>query len=31
VGAQELWPTLDGRTADDIVAFHAAHTEQAAL
>jgi len=31
VGAQELWPTLDGRTAEDIVAFHAAHTEQAAL
>ncbi|WP_203579360.1 HAD family hydrolase [Microbacterium hibisci] len=25
VGAHALWETLDGRSADDVVAFHAAH------
>ncbi|KAA9151987.1 HAD family phosphatase [Microbacterium lushaniae] len=25
VGAHELWPTLDGRTTDDLRALHAAH------
>jgi HAD superfamily hydrolase (TIGR01509 family) len=24
-GAHAVWPTLEGRTADDLVAFHAAH------
>ena len=24
-GAHTVWPTLDGRTADDLVAFHTAH------
>jgi hypothetical protein len=24
-GAHTLWDTLDGRTADDVIAFHAAH------
>lgn len=28
VGADELWPTLDGRTASDIGAFHAAHWQE---
>lgn len=26
LGAHELWPTLAGRTADDVVGFHAANT-----
>ena len=28
VGAHELWPTLDGRTAADLAAFHAAHRQE---
>jgi len=29
-GAHALWPTLDGRTADDVTAFHAAHVARTA-
>ena len=28
VGAHALWPTLDGRTAADLAAFHAAHRQE---
>ncbi|WP_373426974.1 hypothetical protein [Microbacterium sp. SORGH_AS_0888] len=28
VGAHELWPTLDGRTAQDIARLHAAHARR---
>jgi HAD superfamily hydrolase (TIGR01509 family) len=28
VGAHELWPTLDGRTADDLRALHARHARK---
>jgi hypothetical protein len=24
-GAHAVWPTLEGRTADDLVEFHASH------
>jgi hypothetical protein len=26
VGAHAVWPTLEGRSAADVVAFHAAHS-----
>ncbi len=29
-GAHEIWPTLEGRTVDDLARFHAAHRESAA-
>lgn len=28
VGAHALWPTLDGRTVEDLSAFHAAHRQE---
>jgi len=28
VGAQALWPTLDGRTVDDLAAFHSEHRRE---
>jgi len=28
VGAHALWPTLDGRTVDDLASFHAAHRQE---
>ncbi|MDT0157129.1 HAD family phosphatase [Microbacterium sp. ARD32] len=30
LGAHELWPTLSGRTAADVVALHARHAEESA-